>query len=75
MPRNKSTRIERALDKAQAAKESILEARDSAESYVKKHPLTSIVLAAAVGALVALGVNALIPGRRKSFVERVKDLY
>ncbi|MEK6819075.1 MAG: hypothetical protein AABY10_04040 [Nanoarchaeota archaeon] len=66
---------EKTVNSARIAKEKFLETKDKAENYVKEHPLTSIAIAAGVGAAVAIGVNALIKPRKRSFLDKIRDRY
>lgn len=76
MARNKNRGIrQRTFDTAQAAKEKILEARDTTEDYLKKYPWASVAIAAGIGAAVAICVSALLNPRKKTFVDKLRDLY
>ena len=66
---------EKAVDTAKSAKKNILKARGKTEDYVKEHPFTSIAIAAGIGAVVAIGVNALIKPKRKSFLDKLRERY
>lgn len=66
-------RIARALEDT---KEGIEDARERADDYVRDHPVQSMAIAAGVGALVAIGVSALVlRPHRKSFLDRLFDLF
>ena len=58
-----------------AVKEKAEEAKDATESLIKKHPLTSVAIAAAVGALVALGVSALTRQERRPLMKRFRNYF
>ena len=66
---------EKTIDTAKSAKENILKAKKGTENYVKEHPFTSIAIAAGVGAVVAVSVNALIRPRKRSFLDKIRDRY
>ena len=72
--------LTRARNLVRDAKEALVETRDKAveakegtEKLIKQHPLTSVAIAAAVGALVALGVNALMHRPKPSWRDRLRD--
>jgi ElaB/YqjD/DUF883 family membrane-anchored ribosome-binding protein len=65
----------RAKKEFDSAKEKLEETKDRTEHLIKKHPLTSVAIAAAVGALVALGVNALARQERRHLLRRFKDYF
>jgi ElaB/YqjD/DUF883 family membrane-anchored ribosome-binding protein len=82
MPRPKT--LTRARNLARDAKEAlvetkdrVIEAKEKTEDVIKKNPLTSVAVAAAVGALVALGVNALISHHRRppSWRDRLREYF
>ena len=58
-----------------SAKEKIDDTKEKAEETIKDNPWASIAIAAAVGAIVALGVSALVKRERKSFVDRFRDYF
>ena len=55
--------------------ERITEAKDRTEEVIKKNPLTSVAVAAAVGALVALGVNALVNHEKRSWRDKLREYF
>lgn len=55
---------ERVTQVYQSAREKAAESREKADDYIKGNPEKSILLAAGVGALVALVASALISRRR-----------
>lgn len=61
------------------AKEKIYRARDATSEFIKDKPITSIAIAAGIGAVVgagvALGVAALFGRKQKSFWENIRDLF
>ncbi len=60
----------------ESAKEKVGDARERADEFVADNPMKSIAIAASVGAIVAIGVTALIMHpRRKSFLDRLFDLF
>lgn len=81
MPKKKSNFASSARKKIDEgfdySKDRVMEAKDSVDDFVKKNPTTSIIISAAVGALVALGVNALVSHHRepKSFMDRLRDKF
>ena len=61
-----------------AAREKFEDARDTTSDFVREKPFTSIAIAAAVGAGVALGVAALVGRqreRRRTFWDNVRDIF
>ena len=81
MPRKKRNFVNSARERIgegfDYSKDRVIDAKDSVDDFVKKNPTTSILIAAAVGALVALGVNALVGHYRepKSFMDRLRDRF
>ncbi len=80
MPKRNQSRVGRVMEGARdmydTSKERVMDAKESTEEMISKHPITWVAAAAAVGALVALGVNALVQSREKpSFMRRVKDYF
>ena len=73
MARKKSENF--VVSATRSAKDKIEEAKDSTENIIKKHPLTSVAIAAAVGAIVALGVNALTNRESKPLLRRFKNYF
>lgn len=80
MPK-KEPRIEVVNDEGRGAigyvRDKVAGAKDTTEDFVKEHPWTSVAIAAAVGAGVALGVAALVGRRRedRTFLEKLRDLF
>ena len=76
--RNKSNTLKNLKDKAEekldSTKEQIEEAKEKTEDIIKKNPFASIAIAAAIGAAVALGVNALVR-REKPLLRRFRDYF
>ncbi len=65
-----------AKEALETTREKVGEAKESTEKIIKQHPLTSVAIAAAVGALVALGVNALVRRDRKAgWRDRIRDYF
>jgi ElaB/YqjD/DUF883 family membrane-anchored ribosome-binding protein len=58
-----------------SVKEKAVDVKDRAEDIIRERPFVSIAVAAAVGALVALGVNALVKERKRSTWERFRDYF
>ena len=58
-----------------SAKDKIEEARDETEVLIKRNPWASIAVAAAVGAVVALGINAVMREEKRSFARRFRDYF
>lgn len=57
-----------------SARDGIAHATHKAEDMVKEHPFASVAVAAAVGALVALGVSALARrSHHHSLLDRLRD--
>ncbi len=68
--------VKEAKEALEDTKERVGEAKEMTEKVIKQHPLTSIAVAAAVGALVALGVNALFRHeKRSSWKDKVRDYF
>ncbi|MBM3232790.1 DUF883 family protein [Candidatus Pacearchaeota archaeon] len=64
-----------AKEALETTREKVEEYKDTTEKMIKQHPLTSVAIAAAVGALVALGVNALAQRRRHTWRDRLRDYF
>lgn len=81
MPKKKSNFLNRTSGRIEDgydySKDKVLEAKDNVDEFVKNNPMTSILISAAVGALVSLGVNALVNRNRepKSFMGRLRDRF
>ena len=80
MPRKlkrKTTGIQaRVRDATESAREYWDDTRDKANDYVRDHPVQSIIIAAGVGAAVALGVTAiLMRPRERSFFDRLLGFF
>mgnify|MGYP001590494909 CR=1 FL=1 len=77
MARQKRSKIQnlqrKTYDAYNATRERLDDAKDTSEDLIKKNPLASVAVAAAVGALIALGVNALIRKEKKPFYRRFRD--
>lgn len=67
--------VREAKEALEATKDRVEEAKDKTEEVIKKNPFTSIAVAAAVGALVALSVNALFRQEKKSWRDRVREYF
>ncbi len=68
--------IDYAKDKFGTVRDKTVAARDRTSEFIQERPFTSVAVAAAVGAAVAIGVAALVSGRRRdSFMDRLKDLF
>ncbi|MDD5193603.1 MAG: hypothetical protein PHF67_03380 [Candidatus Nanoarchaeia archaeon] len=69
----------RAKKSYELAGEKIEQAAESSREVVREHPLTSIVVASAVGAIVGVGVSEMIRRARqrdrKSFVRRLRRMF
>ncbi|MBS3075362.1 hypothetical protein J4429_02790 [Candidatus Pacearchaeota archaeon] len=69
----------RAKRSYELAGEKFENATESSREVVREHPLTSVVIAAAVGAIVGVGVNEMIRRARhrdrKSFVRRLRRMF
>lgn len=70
-----SSTAKRARESFDTVKEKLEDTKDATENLIKKHPLTSVAIAAAVGAAVALGVNALTRQERHPLIRRFKDYF
>jgi ElaB/YqjD/DUF883 family membrane-anchored ribosome-binding protein len=59
------------------SKNKAIETKHNIDEFVKKNPTTSILIAAAIGALVSLGVTSLVshPRRPKSFMDKLRDRF
>lgn len=59
------------------SKGKAIEAKHNIDEFVKKNPTTSILIAAAIGALVSLGVTSLVGRSRrpKSFMDKLRDRF
>lgn len=77
MPRTVKKGIQNRVRSAfQGARERVEGARDRAEEYVREHPTRSIIIAAGVGAAVAVGVTLLMTrSRERSFWDRIFGLF
>jgi ElaB/YqjD/DUF883 family membrane-anchored ribosome-binding protein len=74
--RSIGNRIEKkAIELYDTARDKALDVKDETEDLIVKHPFMSVAIAAAVGAAVALGVNALIQRREKSFMDRFSNWF
>ncbi len=67
--------VKEAKEALGTTKERVGEAKERTEEMIRENPLISVAVAAAVGALVALGVNALFRHERKSWKDRVRDYF
>ena len=64
----------RAQETVDAAKDKLQDVKEQAEDYVADNPLKSTLIAAAVGAVVAVGVTlVLVHPRKKSILDILKD--
>lgn len=54
-------------------KERVQDAREQGEDVIKTHPFTSVIVAAAVGALVGVGISILSRSKDSSFLDRLRD--
>jgi len=69
-------RIEKkAIELYGTAKDKAIDVKDETEDLIVKHPFASVAIAAAVGAAVALGVNALVQRRQTSFFDRFNNWF
>lgn len=59
----------------ESAKEKLSQARNKTQHFVEEHPWKSAGIAAAVGAITALGVAAIVGRRRGTFWDRLRDLF
>ena len=60
----------------ESTKEKIEDAKERTKEYFSDHPMSSVAIAAGVSAAVAVGVTALLlRPRRKSFIERLLDVF
>jgi ElaB/YqjD/DUF883 family membrane-anchored ribosome-binding protein len=60
----------------ESAGDRAIDAKEWTEDFVKKRPFTSMAIAAAVGALLALGVSALIGREKKrTWKDRIRDYF
>jgi ElaB/YqjD/DUF883 family membrane-anchored ribosome-binding protein len=79
MPERKRGSIDRiggrVRETYESAKEKAADAKDKVEDVIKERPITSIAVAAAVGALVALGVNALFKEKKRSSWDKFRDYF
>lgn len=83
MPRKTNSRKEgiarRAIAKAEdtfdEAKEKFENAKERGREIIQERPFTAIAVAAAVGAIVALGVNSLFHTRKRSFRDKLRDYF
>lgn len=67
---------DRMNDAYESARDRVDEAREQADEYVREHPMQSIAIAAGVGAVVAIGVTALLmKPRRRSFFDKFSDWF
>lgn len=68
--------VREAKEALEATKERVGEAKEKTEEVIKQHPLISVAIAATVGALVALGVNALMRGaRRPTWRDKIREYF
>jgi ElaB/YqjD/DUF883 family membrane-anchored ribosome-binding protein len=82
MPKKKSNFVnhtrERIGEGFDYSKDKAIEAKHNIDEFVKKNPTTSILIAAAIGALVSLGVTSLVSHslrRPKSFIDKLRDRF
>lgn len=59
----------------ESAKERAFDAKDKTQTFVEENPWKSVGIAAAIGALTALGVVALLRRGRKSWWEGLRDMF
>lgn len=57
------------------AKDKVVEAKETVKDKIADNPFISLAVAVAVGAVVALGVNALMKERKRSTFDRFKDYF
>ncbi len=69
--------VKDAKEAIETTQERIEEAKDKTGEAIKENPFTSVAIAAAVGALVALGVNALISHHQRpvSWKDRIREYF
>lgn len=67
--------VKEAKEALEATKERVGEAKEKTEEVIKQHPLMSVAIAATVGALVALGVNALFRREKRSWRDRIREYF
>lgn len=65
--------IDRAKDTYESTKERLGEAKERSEKVIQDHPFTSIIIAAAVGALVAVVTTKMLRPRKRSLRRRLRD--
>lgn len=87
MPTRNKRREERFVDRIKEGARSAVEkahdqwdtVKDEARDQIKEKPFSSVAIAAGIGALVgagvALGINALVSHRRRTFVDRLSDWF
>ena len=67
--------VKDAREALETTREKVGEAKDRTEDLIKHHPFTSVAIAAAVGALVALGVNAIVNRPNPTWRDKIRDYF
>jgi ElaB/YqjD/DUF883 family membrane-anchored ribosome-binding protein len=62
-------------DSVDSLKESIEDTKERTEDLVKKNPWTAVAIAAAVGAVVALGVSSFAKRDNRPLVRKLRDYF
>ena len=81
MPRKKRNFLNNARERVgegyDYSKEKVMESKERAEDFIRDYPKTSVLIAAAIGAAVALGANAMVRYHRepKSFMDKLRDRF
>jgi hypothetical protein len=70
---------ERAKNTFNAGKERFFQARETTRETIRQNPFTSVIISAAVGALIGIGVNEILQKKRRkernSFLKRIKRMF
>lgn len=66
MPEKRDRFLQRARDTYDSATEKMSDARDRAEETIQEHPFTSVIVAAAIGAIAGVATAEMIRAIRRN---------
>ena len=79
MAKRKNSGVKSIIGTAKEAYENTIDkavdAKKQGEKIIKENPFTSVVVAAAVGAVVALGTSMILSRKNTSFFDRLRDYF